>query len=163
LLLQTSARPGEPVPYPVDRDAQDLSNLFVWVTFQVVQHHHLALLNREPVDDRSQYDGFRRLGSSRLGDPGDLFEGNHPLLRGHPPLAPQRLQELSMSDAMQPRPERRAALKGSQMTPCLQEGLLGQVFRRLGTAGEMLQVPVDAGVVLLDEPIASVRVTRAEP
>src|SRR5262249_37472993 len=66
-------------------------------------------------------------------------------------LAPQRLKELPVRDPVEPGPKGRPLAKRVQTAPGLEERFLGQVLRRLRTPREIQQIPIDAGVVLLQE------------
>src|SRR5262249_25620768 len=70
----------------------------------------------------------------------------------------QRLEELSMGNAMEPCPQRRPGLKAVEIPPRLEKRLLREVRRQIGTACEMHQVAVDGRILLLDEAVASLRV-----
>src|SRR5205807_7947901 len=78
------------------------------------------------------------------------------------PLAAEGPQELAVSDAVEPGPQRSLVLKAPQMPPGPDEGLLGQIFRQLRALGEPEQVAVDARVVLAKEAMAGLGIAVPE-
>src|SRR5262249_14677732 len=67
-----------------------------------------------------------------------------------------------MGDPVQPEWQRGSSLELIEVPPGPQEGLLGQVFRGLAVAGEIEEVAIDAGIVLLNETVARRRIALAQ-
>jgi hypothetical protein len=120
-----------------DRAPNDLGNLIMFVTFDVVKNKNRPVargevvdrsLQLEPVDGPGEGDIFRPeilpLGIFLTATLGGFFQRNHGKI-----LFPQVHQHYVYREPMQPRRERRFAAKRRNLTIELEEGFLSQILR----------------------------------